>query len=1515
VEYDYSEDYLKFLDDKAVCPGAAEMSKFWFSGDRKETRRLLQKILSLPDFDTRALVDRLRKGRFTPDEYVMELTQKERELKVSARCFCKLPFTVRTFFTSTEYNLKEHFMKKYMPQQTMTMSNNETRQRMYDLVKNARAKDRTLLEVDFSRWNLRWREETVNPIASQLEDIFGLEGVFSQAHPFFTRATIVMTDKHSLPPGADPNKPVTEWPTSNLLSRNDHYGGLEGIQQGLWTKCTIAMMYWVLHDQNVSFCMAGQGDNQIFAITFDTTNKEMADQLRKLLAVMEIRCKLLNHEVKPDECIDSRTVLTYSKDIYVNGNHILYNLKFASRTFRRDEIDIPSLSTEISAVSACSVACADSVYDTPRAIFWKTFQTIRLLSQRFRSPNHETEKRPLAELLSNPGALTFALLLPGSLGGLPCMSWSRFFLKGEADDLTWDVCGVRGLMKGTPNLAHDLRLTLDGTYTPKHPDLTQLVLDPHSIPLNRPKDMKRLIKDAVAKELPGITANRWIYELIRDTDDAAGGSLMRALVETRPFYPEIMSDLYSLSPSGVRDALFSRFTMTRTIMGVAGNPNFISEIETANARLLNFVLTRYRSANEKIGIPTLPDSGYKTCVELRHLWGLHVDNKNIGVYCPLDFRLKFTDTTIPMISVSSRCNPLETLDTSLGPYPPNFGTQTRQKLSDHGFKITTSSSTVLDLKRLTAIFSELGSSHSLAGILSQITRARSPWTMPQLATVLPTNYGGAAAHRHEKINQAAFSLLGSRTVPTHLNFCSDAAGILSGGESDYPIVYQEHYLKLTNLYQVLTRCNVLDVNSSIGYHMTDNYEPLPADGVECSIVPTLKWGVSSTNKLCFVTELSIREMPRIPPAQYVAPVDVASLRPSVIIYNKMLSKYTSQRRLFKTTAAVNLPVELVDMKEFSHCPIDEMLRGMTWFIQAMSIYASVNEYTAHAHTVLHDVLMRTSVSCAAILARSMLHPSFITSQYSREHSIYSHPGVSGARHAADNLAGVLYQRTVLSMRAREFITSGVPLILFVDYEKYISIAAEIHTTLLISLQSFDTGKILVTSRQRLYLRAARNGVLTRANGLLTALNFKSTLEMIARTHPRTLRHNADPRTSNGTDLAALDGFKVTLLYSNTSAEEAIRTLRSAPMDIRQPAHRPQLPEMRHILRSLQCQLIRDTTDGSLKPQHTCPVVSDEMRIIERFQGHCRRPYGQYATATSIWLPILYAQARRKRYTRALTIGVGHGASAASLLMSGVPEVIGIDLRDSFPCISQREATYKPPEVMLTGQSSQFHWSDFVSRHGGDVLKNSSSLPPKEQCDIWVVDIEQSHDQIWSLLERVPIGITLILRQICCREWAQYLIDALGVDRIYNTSIGTSHHKRSYVFVVDKLSIYNSQANYKRTTIATDPAWDQIIRPNQRYSRAIFNAFLQPLGEEIMVVSAPDILTIAESLRTRALNSQPSAFTTRLTQASNSLFETVNLMRSLIPLTKQDILDATPDTRRLLAAWIANTGLAKPDLEA
>lgn len=1435
IDFDYSDDYLKLLDDKAICPGATEMAKFWFGGEKTESRRLLQKVLTMPHFNTRDLIKSVQLDGFQEEDLVIELTQKEREFKNSARCFAKNTFKMRCLLMLLEHNIKERFLREYIPHQTMTMSHADEKKRLYHLVREASRRNKCLVEGDYSSWNLAMCPQLVNPIAEELNDIFGMPNTFNLMHDFFSLATIVLADKHTLPPGANPSIPVTRWPESDLVWRG-HANGLEGLGQGQWSFVTIALCLYCTHDLNVSYNMALQGDNVVFAFEFHDKTIPVAQQLQSLLARIEIRSKWVNHTVKPEECLDSYTVLTYGKEIYVNGAHVLYNLKFASRSFRRDEIDVPSLTKEISGANATAMACADSTLQSILAIKWKFWLVIRILQYRSVTTFYSKEHRALREILGNLELLKFVLLLPGSLGGLPMLPWTRFFMKGELDDLSWDVPAVLSLQQANKPLASDLRHLLRGDHSPHTPDPKQLLLDPTSIPINRPQDMTRLIKDEVASVLPGLTKNRHIWEIISPSSDAPSRILLERLAATKPLYPQIMADIYKLSPAGVRDSIYGRFVMTRTITALTNSTNFMSEIQESNRAMLQSLINRYNTAKREPLNPTRLKP-FDCCQKLRSLWKIDLSNACIGVYTPFEFKLGCVASSVARISASTRTTYSHQMLQEAGAYAPNFGTRTRQKVTSHGFKVITSSSTVKDLKALTLIWSELGADSSLARILNDITYARSPWSVETLSEVLPTSFGGSAAHRHQQLDQRFFSVLGSKTVPTHLNFCSDQAGILSGGELDYPIAFQPFYLTLTSHFQFLAAFDVLYGPLELSYVLTDQYHSLPEDPVQSDKGDVkIPWRSLKGNPLSYVSQLQMADVPIIPPRTVIPHVAAPSLPVASLVYSSLLARYSVNTILSLNEGACTLPIDIFDIKEFNHMPLNEILKGAAYYCQCVAIAnASTATLRLDAHR-LRDGIAHAATGIGSLLSRLLTHPSNIGALLTQSAETRLVPGPFGAISAAQQLIGYLVDLAYRSLQARDAYTQHLRLTFFEGKMKAAPSLAYKHACFLLATAG-KTDSIYLTSFEKVRLLNAAFSSVTSANPVFRTQQVMAVYRILCTKRRKGSSHEVDWR-------------RLSIQYCPTSIELAFRARRSKPRDVRVP-----LPsECRDIDKLTTYRSVRWVESFSVGTAiHDCYCTNTDSEIhSERVLNMIQRPYGVYASAVSTWAAALAPYRKTIHNAHVVAVGVGHGASARVCLEYGATHVTGIDLRTSFPVSAQREGAYIPPEVVESARFMEFDWSYHVAAAGGDILRRGWG---RECCGAVVVLDTETGDETHSVLLLEPKEPRVIFHRVfLCDEGLRTYISRWQPSRVLVLSSSPSLRIKTYLAVFEK-TVEEMPCNYQAVRVTSSPL---PIPAAGNHSPSdvlrVLNRMIRPTGFIAASTHLADLINTESKIKTAVLNS-------------------------------------------------------------
>lgn len=1368
MEFDYTPDYLDMIDDKSICPGAQHAAAFWH-GNEQGKRRLLDELISRPDVDTKGIVERMRRGLFHIDERIVELTQKEREFKTAARCFAKLTFEVRLFFVITEANLKR-FMggdtgdNGYMPQQTMTMSNTRLRERLYNLTKNKVRENTCLIEVDFSRWNLKWRGCTINPIARVLEDIFGLVGVFSQAHKFFESSTIVLTDKHSCPPGVKKNMHASLWPESELVWRN-HKGGFEGLQQTLWTIGTISMIYYALAEEQVTFQLAGQGDNLVGYLVFQTKNQPISLQLQHLLRAMDRRCGYLNHEVKPDECIDSRTVLTYGKEIYVKGVHKLYSLKFSSRAFARLDYTSPSLSKEVASLVSNSISVAGNIYVTKRALLWKYLQVLLFFRRRLASRVYAPEHASIHRLLKSQRSRAL-LLIPGSLGGLPMMPWTRYFSRGETDDLSFDVAAMHYIAKHVPLLKNYMSQLVSGEFTPEEIDITNLLSDPHSIPIEMPNDSTGLLSKAIATRLPNIVKNKDISVLVSPTLENIGRDYKEQLSKVRPLYPQIMADLYKLTPSGIREKTLKRFTMTRTIEKLMPGFNFSDKVLQAGAVTLNVILDRLALSHTTVGVPQ--SSPYDTTAALRKLWKVELDNAHIGIYTPFDFTLATFSPKLSTVGVSIK--PEAQLIAEVGTAPPNFGTVTRQKTSSKGYKIVNCNSTMRDLKTAALIFSELDGDKNLEPLVDSLIRARSPWTLKQVAPLFPSVYGGTAVHRHAA-SRHHFGVLGSCSVPTHLTYSSDRAGILSGGEYDYPVAFQTLFLTLANILQNLAACNSLNKITSLCYIIPDNLKIIGMtipDTIPDIAAP--QWPDLTGNKLAYVDTMFTSETYQLPPPDMIthlsappADADLAFSYMESVVLPKLDGK--------KIWDGIRDPYDMFDFAEVSRMDPYAVENAIEWVIAGEVFYDLLNSsLSTNFELSLKTTLQHLSTLFAGCWVRIRLHTMFQDSEYNINRQIGLDPGDHGHKRAVQNMSNLFRRHIREALEARD--TSVVPIrILFADWKKDI---ARVSVKRLILAHVFGTYPecdsltlqkcITETSPPRELLRRDPAAYVYRI------MQIKS-------------------RKINGT---SYELPHLPVRYYHQEANEALRSIRRKKKISINFEHT--IPRMLVSNLGPMRWTCTDESGNAFPIQDDTKIIptADRMRVLKR------RHLGKVAPLYSDWKPLLISLVNRvEEHCDVIhSVGVGRGAVSRCLIELGF-QVVGYDLIESFPTVAQRSASYIPPEVAQCGLSKNFTWSDHTYSTDGNILEGELDFNSEIRPTI-VVDLDIPFPLLLKSLDRIRVGSKLILRHRGTIDEYRYLIDMLNPHRVFCLMV-VDGEPRDCVMEVDSFPGVGS-ANYQRVEI-------------------------------------------------------------------------------------------------------------------
>lgn len=364
LAFDEGEDILSLVVDKSLSYDRDHLDFTWgrhlpYTPPRPPTSsRVMEELITRPLIDLPEIVRRVSTRDIPHQWKVVTVCPKEREMKLEPRMFSMMVLEMRLFFVLTEHNIATGVFRN-LPEQTMTLSRSELLELFLQSTKPTPGSwVRAVLGIDFSRWNLQWRKETVHPIGQRMDQMYGRPGVFSVVHDFFRESACLLRLPDYPPDHLDQHNRLNP-PEGRTLWYN-HLGGFEGIAQKLWTSCTIALIHMSLWELGLSYRIIGQGDNQVCILDIyvprDMTGSQIQDHVRQVVsdaaqAIARVS-QTVGQVVKPEECIYSTCFLTYGKEMILHGAYLPSSLKYVSRMFPSTTSDAPSLYEMLSSISS-----------------------------------------------------------------------------------------------------------------------------------------------------------------------------------------------------------------------------------------------------------------------------------------------------------------------------------------------------------------------------------------------------------------------------------------------------------------------------------------------------------------------------------------------------------------------------------------------------------------------------------------------------------------------------------------------------------------------------------------------------------------------------------------------------------------------------------------------------------------------------------------------------------------------------------------------------------------------------------------------------------------------------------------------------------------------------------------------------------------------------------------------------------------------------------------------------------
>lgn len=1289
LEFDYFPNFLELMDDKSISYYKSDKNLSWDHG-RKPTsqKRLLLELLAREEIDIKQLIQRISRGNIPDDWFIVSLYPKEREFKIEPRMFAMLVLEMRCFFTAIEANIADSLFR-YLPQQTMTETKTQIQERFLAFTDpNKNTSDYTLfLEIDLTRWNLRWRELVIHMLGHDLNMMFGMPGTFTVTHQFFAKSQILVRVSGLRPEGIELKNPPT-----TSLAWSDHLGGFEGLNQKLWTAATYAMVETALiplmrGGTILNYELVGQGDNQVVRLAIPAkgeSREEIIPRVRDVVnEALETACSRVNQIVKPDENIESTSVLTYSKVVYVLGVEYATSLKSHSRLFPVTSMDFPSVTSNARAILSGAVAGGEAALYPLRSALIGCYHAMRYL--RSASKGYSIHARSFPKLSDRE--LIACVVLPASIGGLAGMNFASFFYKGGSDPLGKEISGMKLLSEGSSVASvlcsSALGALEDKYYIDEDPDPITLIDNPYALPLMKAVSPLSQVGSLSLAAFRGKVNNNQIQPLLTKEINKEEDVLKQDLLGIKPFNPILLHDLFEASGFGTIKLMRKMFVHTRTVQTIA---------QWVNPQITHTFLRS--DLNEIIGfkdwLKGFPAKGYSglssfdLCKKFRSYWNRSLEG--VTNYQPLDC-IHRRDSTRSSSSIKWSAHSHGDLLTSRGPLSGYIGTATREKRSEHGYKIVDTGAPSRSVTKLQLIRSQAYGNKNFNELIDRIALTRSPVRISDITDFLPKVIGGSIIHRFASvIRSMAASYVGPLNFVTHIRIDTDSIGKISGSALNYPIMIQEH----TVVAQAGAKLNYIHRGSKSGELMihTEDMIALPDSTITCS-EPVFQDASLPKSRLLYNTTLHLTRtydnvVMAVPNHAVVKPSmyeSASAIHDSFVgFFMNTLRDQNRAKQIADTRGHASIPSRFqIDIAEAHAVGPMNIVKAIAEAVVLTTFRDTFRTLQLHPDRWDESMFMVQNILvCLKSCAGYWSHPLFQThTDYPKLRSSSLRYGQKIGRYS--RLEGNVRRQISLIMISQHtaFWRNRVPVF---SGENSTQVAEALT---LAGAKAIVKMRLIGNPNYQLYARLYSGYTRLPKGSTLSSSNILDLLRIRFTGLAQSIKKMGDHLLAR--DLTHIANVRGISVY-NDDVRTVMRNARSLIPSTRIPITKSLRPSSKGFINCL------DHCAQCLPPARTVYSI-----MWDRYK---HRRNGGVAAAGYTWLPLI---TRLELSHTVLIVGNGNGGLADLLLTCFDTDVIGLDLEHDMPVDSATLLNYLPVGIKMENRS-RFIQSDWSINSSGNWLE-------------------------------------------------------------------------------------------------------------------------------------------------------------------------------------------------------------------
>lgn len=598
--FDYHINTVEGIDDKAI---SAETNG-WDSTRHASVRgyerpdpvhrtRLIEELLMRKEFDPKEILMRImrRSERALPRSWFScGLKSKERDMSLLSRLYGILFLEIRTYFTLTEMNLASGIFS-YFPQQTMTLSESQLNHRLTSM-DNTGGRNVSYAVVnivlDFEKWNLHFCDENTRGVFEWLDKLYGTPDLFAFSHECFENMIMYLRSAyHKDEKLSESTRAAVDYLESMYYS---HLKGIEGLRQKGWTIVTLGLLLMIAYRRGVRVHLTGQGDNQNLKLWIplpDGVSSEQAElsHLEYIQEYIDDFCRDLD-EAAEDIGLPLRLTETWkSYHLSIYGKEWVFQsaiMTMCLKRFARMQEDvngiIQDIESRLSTLWAAALACPQKGLDIMVPYILAGGFSWAVLQRAFRvNPVHSSLSPPRDSVTTKYKGTAVALaratlMVPPSLGGVVCVPFLSFLMRGFPDELVealyhvWICTRGTGPSSGTAKCIYSAFHGLEGGFS-HATSLMPLTENPCGTHIDCPGSVKKRVEQVIETALKSDeVVNEAIRGMFQPWIQQEGEVVMEALSRVRPRAPRFIADTFSAHYVGEQRSFVGKFDSAVTVL-------------------------------------------------------------------------------------------------------------------------------------------------------------------------------------------------------------------------------------------------------------------------------------------------------------------------------------------------------------------------------------------------------------------------------------------------------------------------------------------------------------------------------------------------------------------------------------------------------------------------------------------------------------------------------------------------------------------------------------------------------------------------------------------------------------------------------------------------------------------------------------------------------------------------------------------------------------------------------------